>query len=249
VKRFASFDGVGIAYDVLGAGPAVLMHHGFASSSATNWVRPGVAAAVAGAGYSVILIDARGHGESDKPHEPAAYADGAMVRDVRELLDVLGLDSVNVVGYSMGAYVAMSLAPVEPRVRSLVLGGAGLNQTIRRPEYMTRIADALEATDPVTITDATARAFRNFADATGSDRLALAAVRRGDGPPQTLESLRSIAVPTLVVNGEEDALVNGTKSLADVIPNARLVSVPGNHLSAVVKLEFRQAIVTFLDGL
>ena len=114
---------------------------------------------------------------------------------------------------------------------------------------MTRIADALEATDPVTITDATARAFRNFADATGSDRLALAAVRRGDGPPQTLESLRSIAVPTLVVNGEEDALVNGTKSLADVIPNARLVSVPGNHLSAVVKLEFRQAIVTFLDGL
>jgi pimeloyl-ACP methyl ester carboxylesterase len=149
----------------------------------------------------------------------------------------------------MGAYVAMSLAPVEPRVRSLVLGGAGLGQTIRRPEYMSRIADALEAQDPATITDATARAFRNFADATGSDRLSLAAVRRGEGPPQTLESLRSITVPTLVVNGTEDTLVNGVESLADVIPNARFQRVPGNHLSAVVKPEFRQAIVTFLDSL
>lgn len=249
MKRFVSFDGLGIAYDVLGDGPAVLMHHGFASSSVTNWVRPGVAAAVVGAGRRVVLIDARGHGESDKPHEPAAYANGAMVSDVRALFDHLGLESVDVVGYSMGSYVAMSLAPVEPRVRSLVLGGAGLGQTIRRPENMLRVAEALEAEDSGAVTDATARAFRNFADATGSDRLALAAVRRGEGPPLTRESLRSISVPTLVVNGTEDALVHGTESLADVIPNARFESVPGNHLSAVVKPEFRQAIVTFLDCL
>jgi pimeloyl-ACP methyl ester carboxylesterase len=247
VKRFASFDGLGIAYDVLGEGPAALLHHGFASSSATNWVRPGVAAAIAGAGHTVVLIDARGHGESDKPHDPHSYANGAMVKDVQALLDLLMLDSVAVVGYSMGSYVAMALAVVEPRVRSLVLGGVGLNQAIRRPEYMLAIAEALEAEHPETITDATARAFRNFAEATGSDRLALAAVRRGDGPPQTLDSLRSIAVPTLVVNGVEDALVKSPESLADVIPNARFEPVPGNHLSAVVKPEFCQAIVTFLD--
>lgn len=249
MKRFSSFDGLGIAYDVLGDGPVVLMHHGFASNSATNWVRPGVAAAVAVAGRRVVLIDARGHGESDKPHQPASYAGGAMVRDVQALLDLLALDAVDVVGYSMGAYVAMSLAPVEPRVRSLVLGGAGLDQTIRRPENTMRIADALEAADRDAITDATARAFRNFADATGADRFALAAVRRGDGPPQTLASLRSIAVPTLIVNGAEDALVNSRETLADVIPNARFESVPGNHLSAVAQPEFRQAIVAFLDSL
>jgi pimeloyl-ACP methyl ester carboxylesterase len=249
VRRFTSFDGVGIAYDVLGDGPDVLMHHGFASSSATNWVRPGVAAAVAAAGHRVVLIDARAHGESDKPHDPAAYANGAMVKDVQALLDLLDIDPVDVVGYSMGAYVALSLAPLEPRVRSLVLGGAGLGPAIGRLGPMPEIAEALEALDLETITDATARAFRNFADATGSDRLALAAFRRGDGTQQTLEGLRSITVPTLVVNGTEDALVNGAESLADVIPNARLESVPGNHLSAVVKPEFREAIVAFLQHL
>jgi pimeloyl-ACP methyl ester carboxylesterase len=249
VRRFASFDGVGIAYDVLGDGPVVLMHHGFASNSQTNWVRPGVAPAVVAAGHRVVLIDARGHGQSDKPHEIAAYANGALVNDVRALFDLLALEAVDVVGYSMGSYVAMSLVPVEPRVRSLVLGGASLNQAIRRPENMIGIAEALEAADPETITEPTARAFRNFAEATGSDRLALAAVRRGEGPPQTLDSLRSIAVPTLVVNGDQDVLVNAQESLADVIPNARFESVPGNHLSAVVKPEFRQAIVAFLDSL
>lgn len=247
MRRFTSFDGVAIAYDVLGDGPDVLMHHGFASSSATNWVRPGVAAAVVAAGRRVVLIDARGHGESDKPHDPAAYADGAMVRDVQALFDLLDLDPVDVVGYSMGAHVALALAPLEPRVRSLVLGGAGLGQAIGRAGSMREIAQALEAADPETITDATARAFRNFADATGSDRLALAAVRRGDSAPLTLESLGSITVPTLVVNGTEDTFVNGAESLAGVIPNARFQSVPGNHLSAVVKPEFAEAIVAFLQ--
>jgi pimeloyl-ACP methyl ester carboxylesterase len=204
---------------------------------------------VAAAGYKVVLLDARGHGESDKPHDPASYADGAMGKDVQALLDLLELDSVTLVGYSMGSHVAMALAPAEPRVRSLVLGGAALNQIVHRSNHLLRIAEALEADDPKTITDAAARAYRNFADATGSDRLALAAVRRGAGLQQSLDSLRSIAVPTLVVNGTEDALVNGTQSLADVIPNARFQPVPGNHLSAVVKPEFRQAIVDFLGTL
>ena len=139
-----------------GAGPAVLLHHGFASSSVTNWVRPQVATAIADVGRSVVLIDARGHGESDKPRDPAAYSGDAMARDVMALLDHLGLDAVDVVGYSMGSQVAMQLACAEPRVRSLVLGGIGKPlQAEVETEKARRIAEALEAPSRTDITDPT----------------------------------------------------------------------------------------------
>jgi pimeloyl-ACP methyl ester carboxylesterase len=173
-----------------------------------------------------------------------------MVRDVRCLLDFLGLEWVSFVGYSMGAFVAMHLAPVEPRVRSLVLGGAGLRQIQqRRPEDMLEIAEALEADDTAAIVGATARAFRHFADATGADRLALAAVQRSGGSLPSMQDLGEIAVPTIVVNGVGDTLTGSPAALAAVIAGARSESVPGDHLSAVVKPEFREAVVSFLDSL
>jgi pimeloyl-ACP methyl ester carboxylesterase len=250
VRRFASFDGLEIAYDVLGDGDAVVLHHGFSSSSSTNWVRTRVAAAIVDSGRQAVLIDARGHGESAKPHEPAAYANGAMVNDVRSLLDVLGLESVHFVGYSMGGFVALRLAPVEPRVRSLVLGGVGLGQIrTRHPETQRLIAEALEADDPAQIASPMARSFRNFADATKADRLALAAVQRSGDLFASLEDLAKITVPTLVVNGVDDTLAGPPAPLAELISGARWESVPGDHLSAVVHPEFRQAVVNFLDSL
>ncbi|HXY43799.1 MAG TPA: alpha/beta hydrolase [Acidimicrobiales bacterium] len=250
MRRFASFDGVEIAYDVIGEGDPVVLHHGFASDSRTNWVRPGVAAAIVADGRQVVLVDARGHGESGKPHDPAAYANGAMADDVRSLLDLLGLEWVDFVGYSMGAFVAMRLAAVEPRLHSVVLGGAGLGQMRRwRPEQSREIAAALETSDPATIESPMARAFRKFADATGADRLALAAVQRAGRPVPGPEDLGRIAVPALVVNGVSDTLAGPPEALAGLIPGARSESVPGDHLSAVVQSEFRQAIVTFLDSL
>jgi pimeloyl-ACP methyl ester carboxylesterase len=248
VQRFSTFDGINIAFDVLGEGPPVLLHHGFASESQTNWVRPGVAAAIVASGRSVVLIDARGHGESDKPHDPAAYSGGSMVRDVHALLDELAIESVDVVGYSMGAFVSLSLATTESRLRALVLGGAGKGQISSRNDgRMEEIAEALEAPDKSSILSPTALAFRNFAEATGADLAALAAIQRGR--PQRLDPaiLAQITAPTLVVNGDRDTLVGPPESLAEAIPGARFESVPGDHLSAVVQPEFRQAIVSFLD--
>jgi pimeloyl-ACP methyl ester carboxylesterase len=234
---------------VTGAGPPVLLHHGFASSSRTNWVRPGVAASLAAAGRSVVLIDARGHGESDKPHDPAAYARDAMVRDVKGLLDRLGLDSVDVVGYSMGSLVAMALAAGDPRVHSLVLGGTGRPLGAEAADAQASlIADALEATDRAAITDRTALAFRHFAEATGGDLVALAACQRSHRPPPDARALGRISVPTLVLNGEEDTLVRAPEWLVEAIPGAKLVLVPGDHISAVVKPEFPQAILEFLSA-
>src|SRR4051794_40604827 len=125
MNRIPSFDGVEIAYWVRGEGPDTLLMHGFASDAAGNWGTPGIADALVGAGRRVIMYDARGHGLSGKPHDSMAYETGAMERDASVVLDHVGVDAVDIVGYSMGAIVATRLVPLEPRTRSLVLGGIG----------------------------------------------------------------------------------------------------------------------------
>jgi pimeloyl-ACP methyl ester carboxylesterase len=250
VSRFESFDGVGLAYESYGSssGPAVLMLHGFAADSAANWVRPHVVDALVDAGRCVVTLDARGHGDSDKPHDPAAYADDAMVRDAEALLDHLGIESIDVCGYSMGAMTTYALVGREPRARSAVLGGVGgrlggPSLAKRAP----RIAEGLLADDPSAIADRTAAAFRSFADSTGADLRALAAIqraRRSAPRPAT----PPISVPTLVIVGDGDTLVGSPHELAARVPGATVAIVSGDHLSAVFDPKFREEIVTFLQG-
>jgi pimeloyl-ACP methyl ester carboxylesterase len=248
MRSFKSFDGVRIAYEELGEGDATLLHHGFASDSKTNWVRTGVVRAIADTGRRVVLIDARGHGHSEKPHDVEAYLGGAMERDVQGLLDHLDIEDVAVVGYSMGSFVAIRLALCDQRVRSLVLGGAGTFEGgFWSREQTESIAEALEADDKSTIKDATTLAFRNFADATGADRVALAAIQRARSVAPGAGALGAISVPTLVVNGERDTMVGEPGSFAGAIPQSEFKLVPGDHVSAVVSREFRQAIVEFLS--
>jgi len=237
-----------MAFEVVGEGDAVLLHHGFASDSRINWVRPGVARALVDAGARVVLIDARGHGSSDKPHDVESYRGGAMVRDAQALLDHLGIEEVALVGYSMGSFVAIRLALSDPRPRALVLGGAGSGQArISNAGQSARIAEALEAVEKSDITDPAALAFRNFADATGADRLALAAIQRARSEPLDAKVLGEIRVPTLVINGERDTLIGQSDSFALAIPRAEFRQVPGDHISAVAKPEFREAVVEFLS--
>jgi pimeloyl-ACP methyl ester carboxylesterase len=250
MERFSSFDGQSIAYGVSGDEPdtnaAVLLHHGFASTSRINWIRPGLVGALEAVGRRVVVIDARGHGQSDRPHEPEAYGGGAMVRDVVALLDHLGLERVDLAGYSMGAFVAIGVAAAgELRLRSLLLGGAGIGQVRgSRPEVASAIAEALEADSPTAIESASARAYRNFADATGQDRFALAAIQRS-GIGLDVDAAAAVSVPTVVVNGEQDTLVGDPYSLGGLIRGARTIIVPGDHLSAVMKAGFREALVVW----
>lgn len=103
----------------------MLLHHGFISSAQVNWVNPKVVRALTTAGRRVATIDARGHGESGKPHDPAYYGETRMAADVRTLIDILGEPSIDLVGYSMGVIVSLITATQEPRVRRLVIGGVG----------------------------------------------------------------------------------------------------------------------------
>jgi pimeloyl-ACP methyl ester carboxylesterase len=249
--RFRSFDGVEIAYDELGPvdGAPVVLLHGFAADASVNWHRPGVSQRLADAGWLVVVPDARGHGRSDAPHDVAAYGGGAMRRDVAGLLHELGYEAAALVGYSMGAFVAGGLAaaggPAQGLVRALVLAAVG--DDLARggtTEAAETIAAGLEAPDPRTVRSPTARAFRNFADATGADRLALAAVQRA-GVTEAVAVAR-VEVPTLVIAGERDHMLGSAEALAALLPCGEARRVPGNHLDAVVSPDFATAVAEFL---
>jgi pimeloyl-ACP methyl ester carboxylesterase len=122
-----SFDsnGIKIHYIEKGRGAPVVLLHGFTGSATRHWEAPGVISALETAGYRVIAMDCRGHGESGKPHDPGLYG-LEMVGDVIRLLDYLKIDRAHVVGYSMGGAIANQLLiRHSPRLITITLLGAG----------------------------------------------------------------------------------------------------------------------------
>ena len=107
MKTFESFDGVEIAYWDEGDGDPIVLLHGFTANSKINWQRSGIADELLASGRRVIMMDARGHGESDKPHASYSYWNRAMAQDLGGLAEYLMLYDYDMLGYSMGAKVAI----------------------------------------------------------------------------------------------------------------------------------------------
>lgn len=240
-------DGIEISYLDEGAGDPVLLIHGFASNVATNWVDTGWVKTLTQVSYRVIAYDNRGHGQSAKLYDVAAYGAPVMAEDARRLLDNLGIERAHVIGYSMGARIAAFLAMAHPsRVRSLVFGGLGLNM-VRGVAGTGPVARALEADSIEEVTNPTARTFRAFAEQTKSDLKALAACIRSSRAPITAEALGALRCPVLVVVGEKDVIGGSAVELAALIPGARGVELAGrDHMKAVGDKEFKAAVLSFL---
>jgi pimeloyl-ACP methyl ester carboxylesterase len=235
VPTFASFDGTELFYDDQGDGRPVVLLHGFAADTNINFVRSGLLDALVDEGYRTIALDHRGHGLSAKPHEPEAYADDALTRDVQALFDHLALDGVIVVGYSMGSGIALRLGAIDPRVRAVVAIGVGAASIERGVEEGARdgtaMGDAMLADDPDSITDPLGAQFRRLADSVRADRVALAALMQA-GRPRPSDHLGDITVPVLVVAGTDDELAGDPQGLADRISGAGWVTVPGDHFTS-----------------
>ena len=251
MASFVSHDGVEIAYDDVGPreGRAAHLVHGFTSNRNEAWKRTGWYAAFERRGQRVVALDLRGHGESGKPHDPAAYDAEKLVGDVVALMDHLGLEGVDLFGYSMGSRLALAVARAHPdRVAHLIVGGVGANAL--RPsgagEFM---AQAMEANDPARIENPMLKSFRQFADEQGEDRLALAAMVRGKSAPLTEDDLAGLRMPVLVAAGSGDQLAGDPQDLADRIPGAHAVRLPGcDHFNAIPHALLKAAVFDFLDG-
>jgi pimeloyl-ACP methyl ester carboxylesterase len=242
-------DGVDIAYEDVGTGEPILLIHGFASNVAANWIDPGWVKTLTGAGRRVIAFDNRGHGQSQKLYEPAAYGAPAMAEDAVRLLDHLGIGRADVMGYSMGARIAAFLVMAHPeRVDRVVFGGLGINM-VRGMIGSGPLAHALEAPSLDDVSNATARSFRSFAESTKSDLKALAACMRGPREKVLADALGRIARPVLVVVGSEDVIGGSGAELAALIPNAQFVELGGrDHMRAVGDGRFKQAVLDFFNN-
>ncbi|MDQ0320152.1 pimeloyl-ACP methyl ester carboxylesterase [Pararhizobium capsulatum DSM 1112] len=244
-----SHDGLSIAYFDEGdpSGEPVLLIHGFASSANVNWVFPGWLKTLGDAGYRVIAFDHRGHGASSKPHDPALYHPQSMAADAVALLDHLGIATANVMGYSMGARVTAFMALAHPhRVRTVIFGGLGIGMVTGVGDW-DPIAGALLAPSLDDVTHERGRMFRAFAEQTKSDRLALAACISTSRDLLTAEDMGRIDIPALIGVGTKDDIAGSAQELADIMPHATAIDIPGrDHMLAVGDRVFKKAVLEFL---
>ncbi|MGL4490030.1 MAG: alpha/beta fold hydrolase [Rhizobiaceae bacterium] len=239
--------GFDIAYMDRGEGEPVLLIHGFASNVRVNWDGPGWFATLNAAGYRVIALDNRGHGETSKSHDKEDYKPSNMASDAVALLDHLGLRQAHVMGYSMGARISAFLALEHPHlVKALVFGGLGIGLVEGVGDW-DPIADALLVDDPATITHARGLMFRKFADQTKSDRLALAACIQTSRVLVTADQAAKIHQPTLIAVGTKDDIAGDPFALARLMPDAKGFAIEGrDHMLAVGDRAFKAAVLAFL---
>ncbi|WP_371929495.1 alpha/beta fold hydrolase [Phyllobacterium sp. 21LDTY02-6] len=246
MKHFEN-DGLKLAYVDEGSGEPILLIHGFASSSFYNWVQPGWIPTLTAAGYRAIAIDNRGHGASDKPHDKALYTPTLMAGDAAALLRHLDIGKAHVMGYSMGARITAFLALNHPEmVHDVIFGGLGIGMVEGAGDW-TPIAEALMAEDAESVTHPRGKMFRNFADKTKSDRIALAACVITSKEEISAENMGRITQPALVAVGTRDDIGGSPQRLAALMPNGQALDIPNrDHMLAVGDKVFKQAAVDFL---
>lgn len=236
-NQYFDSHGVRLRYIIDGEGETVVLLHGFSGSAEGLYLEPGTFGALVEAGFRVVALDQRGHGNSDKPHDPDDYG-LEMVEDVRRLLDHLHVDKVHLAGYSMGAKVANTFREHYPeRLYSIVLGGYGWPWRSSR----------------MTLEEARERLSTQMV-LPGNDLDALAAVSAASYRlTPSAADLESNRVPALAVIGDDDTTVprEDFDTLAHTMANLQTVVIPGTHAGpdgAPYKPVYAQKLISFLTA-
>jgi pimeloyl-ACP methyl ester carboxylesterase/predicted ester cyclase len=213
-----------IYYEVIGEGPALVLQHGY-THDLHDWHHFGWVAALQSE-YRLILIDARGAGASDMPHDPNDYSMELFAGDVTAVLDHTGIDRTHFFGYSRGSLIGCAVARYAPqRLLSLILGGhfPEANPAAKeraRNQYGKGMGAYYEQDSSpglIFTPDLMARKYGNDAEA-----LIAAAVA-----PGTAETIAALTIPCLLYSGEEDSSYDQVKRILPQAPKARFFSVPG----------------------
>jgi pimeloyl-ACP methyl ester carboxylesterase len=239
---YVESDGINIYYEVEGEGVPLMLHH-VLTGSLNTFRRLGYTEKLRKE-HQLILIDARGHGRSDKPHQPEAYRLKLFVNDTLAVLDELGVEKPHFLGYSMGGMVGLGIGVYSPdRFRSLIIGGWGMRE--RHTEESIKIdqmfierlkkgIDAMWSARTESLqglpSEVVSRMKEEFYLNDPEALLAFLSVREHVGFEDLLPSLE---LPCLFYAGDQDILYDMAKRTAELIQNARFVSLPGSdHVGA-----------------
>jgi pimeloyl-ACP methyl ester carboxylesterase len=245
VGTLASGGSAHLSFLRAGRGQRVLLLHGFASDAAEDWVETGWFDALVCAGHDVVAPDLRGHGYSVKSRDPADYRLDAFAADVAALCQLCwGSLRFSVIGYSMGAHVAMSVALASAdKVENLILAGMGdrIADTVGlAPEF----ADALDAPEGDLSAERPAfppyamRFKQHAASRPFNDLDVLAACLRGQSSVFDLDRLSTVTASTLALVGEQDKLAGAPHPVASFFPGGSgrpcRVSITPRHSSTKI---------------
>ena len=246
-------DGVKIYYEIHGNGPALLLTHGYSSTSAM-W--QGQIAALS-KHHTLVLWDMRGHGQSDYPDDPAAYSEALTVADMAALLDAAGTERAIVGGLSLGGYMSLAFYRAHPeRVRALLIidTGPGFRKDDAREAWNKRALDTGDRFEReglgVLKSGSRERSEVTHRDASGLARAARGMLTQRDA--RVIESLPDIKVPAPVVVGADDApFLAASDYMAAKIPGAKKAVIPaaGHAVNIDQPQAFIDAVLPFLDGL
>jgi pimeloyl-ACP methyl ester carboxylesterase len=243
---FTTTDGVEIAWRETGEGRPLVLIHGYFSDADTNWIKFGHADILANAGYRVIMPDLRAHGLSGKPHDPVRYPKDILADDQFALIDHLGLNDFDLGGYSLGGRTVARMLARGARPRRAIISGMGLQgltATEKRGDHFRHVLDNIgshKQGSPAWMAEA-------FLKTTGGDPVALRHIL-DTFVDTSEEELRAIETPVAVICGEDDDDNGSAAALAYFLPHGKLWTVPGNHMSAVIKPELGKAMVEALTG-
>ncbi|MGC2813008.1 MAG: alpha/beta fold hydrolase [Bradyrhizobium sp.] len=244
-------DGINLYYEVHGSGPALILTHGYSSTSAM-W--EGQVDALS-KHHKLVLWDMRGHGQSDYPDDPSAYSEAHTVADMAALLDEVGARQAIVGGLSLGGYMSLAFYRVHPeRVRALLIidTGPGFKKDDARAAWNTRAHDTGDRFEREGLT-VLKSASRERSTVSHRDASGLAHAARGmltQRDARVIESLPDIKVPSLVVVGADDApFLAASDYMAAKIPGARKLVIPaaGHAVNIDQPQAFVDAVLPFLD--
>lgn len=231
-KTVRSPDGIRIRYATLGDGETLVLLHGF-MASLESWIDTGYTAGFAD--RKLILIDARGHGGSDRPHDPEFYAPERPAADIAAVLDAEGIRRADVAGYSMGGWNALAFQLRYPhRVRRLAIGGSHPFAQSLAP-LRALVASGPDGWRKWLETHAGPVPQETAEQLSSNDPAALAALVAFDRPDLS-DRLRGSGCPCMVYVGAKDPM-RASCELAARLPNSGVFrGLPGlNHITAFLR--------------
>ncbi len=250
MSRFESA-GLELHYEDCGVGEAVVLLHGFTSSFAGTWKHKGWVGLLTGSGRRVVGLDFPGHGESEGTYDVERCSPERLAADVVALLDHVELDVVDLVGFSMGAGVALRVAMKHPeRVRRVAVGGIGdaAVSRLHDPRRVAEIAAAFRRED-VGVADPVAGRIRRNAELAGNDLRALLPFLQGSGWPGGLDELLPISASVLLFVAGGDEYMAKTETIERWLGHAEVLVLRGrDHHSVTLDDELRSRVVGFLNA-